>query len=191
MKAETFLRFCKVPYENNYVMASESPTKKCPFITYNDDIVPDSTQIINYLTTKGITPDLDADLTSQEKALTVAVRALVEDSLYFSTCYNRWVSKKPSAGYKNAILAGVPTIIRGPLWKYLQHDVGKTLYRQGISRNTEDEILVFMKRDISAIAELLGEKKWIHGNKGPTSLDAVIFGSLGSSLYLNIEYLFY
>src|SRR6266852_3060407 len=49
-------------------------------------------------------------------------------------------------------------------------------YNQGIARYTPDEIVDKASKDLAAVAEILGENRYLLGTDRPTSFDAVVFG---------------
>lgn len=90
-KLETHLRFCHQPYSVRAGSLSESPKSKLPYVRIGDEkaelpsVISDSTLIIRTLIELGTIEDLNANLSPAQKALDLAIRALLEDKLYFMT----------------------------------------------------------------------------------------------------------
>jgi hypothetical protein len=90
-KLETHLRFCHQSYSVRPGSLSESPKGKLPYVRIEDEnaehssIISDSTLIIRTLVESGTIEDLNVNLSPAQKALDLAVRALLEDKLYFMT----------------------------------------------------------------------------------------------------------
>jgi hypothetical protein len=87
-KLETRLRFSHKKYSTQVGSLSESPKGKLPYILIEDEtpvLISDSTLIIRTLVESGMMEDLNADLTPAQTALDLAIRALLEDKLYFMT----------------------------------------------------------------------------------------------------------
>ena len=67
------------------------PSKgKIPYIEHNGKIVEDSSFIIQHLNSE-YKKDLNAHLTPAEKAIALSFQRLVEDNLYWSLAYQRWL----------------------------------------------------------------------------------------------------
>jgi hypothetical protein len=58
----------------------------------------------------------------------------------------------------------------------LRDDMEDRTYKQGIARYTPDEIVDKASKDLAAVAEILGENRYLLGTDRPTSFDAVVFG---------------
>src|SRR5258706_10715436 len=56
------------------------------------------------------------------------------------------------------------------------YDMEDRTYKQGIARYTPDEIVDKASKDLAAVAEILGENRYLLGTDRPTSFDAVVFG---------------
>jgi glutathione S-transferase len=57
----------------------------------------------------------------------------------------------------------------------------KMLYLQGVLRHSDDEIMEAARRDWQAILPLMGDRPFFFGAE-PTGVDAVLFGTLATSL---------
>src|SRR6202021_4089831 len=64
----------------------------------------------------------------------------------------------------------------GPGLQGLRDDMEDRCYKQGIARYTPDEIVDKASKDLAAVAEILGENRYLLGTDRPTSFDAVVFG---------------
>ncbi len=90
-KLELRLRFSNVSYQTAAGSVRAAPTGKIPYVEVREKDQPslptsavgDSTLIAKYLTERGIIDDLNANLDASVKAQDLAMRALVEDRLYF------------------------------------------------------------------------------------------------------------
>jgi len=85
VKLEARLRFAGVPYKAAAGTPREAPRGKVPYIQLgnNPALIGDSTIIIRTLIDQGIMPDLNKELSGEDKARDLAIRALLEDKLYF------------------------------------------------------------------------------------------------------------
>jgi hypothetical protein len=87
-KLEARLRFAGLAYKTDAGSPRTAPKGKIPYveITKPDsapEMMADSSQIIVNLMEDGALPDLNRDLTPVERAYDVALRALLEEKLYF------------------------------------------------------------------------------------------------------------
>lgn len=84
-KLETRLRLAGIPYRTLFGTRKQAPRGKVPYIGFedNDELIADTTFILRRLVDDGVLPDLNASLTPAQKAQDLAIRALLEDKLYF------------------------------------------------------------------------------------------------------------
>lgn len=91
-KLETRLRFAGLAYRTEAGSLSKAPKGKIPYVTISSKtdstsptpvVLADSTLITERLVKDGVSEDLNAKLSPTEKALDVAIRALLEDKLCF------------------------------------------------------------------------------------------------------------
>ena len=95
-KLEARLRFASLSYRTEAGSLSKAPKGKIPYVAISSKadsgsqapvILADSTLITQRVVEDGVTDDLNARLSPPEKALDSAIRALMEDKLYF---YQVW-----------------------------------------------------------------------------------------------------
>lgn len=87
-KLEARLRFAGIPYKTDRGAPPNGPRGKIPYLSVAEkngatETVSDSTLISEKLVTNGLAEDLNGKLSPAEKAQDMAVRALLEDKLYF------------------------------------------------------------------------------------------------------------
>lgn len=88
-KLEARLRFAGLPYRTEAGSLSQAPRGKIPYVAISTDagvnptVLADSTLIAAKLAEEGVLDDLNAKLSPAEKAHDLALRALLEDKLYF------------------------------------------------------------------------------------------------------------
>ncbi len=89
VKMEVRLRIAGVPYTTEAGSARTAPKGKIPYLELRSgeaetpEAMADSTLMIANLCERGIVPDLNARLSILEKSHDLALRALLEDKLYF------------------------------------------------------------------------------------------------------------
>lgn len=83
-KLDALLRFSGLSYKIGATRPGKGPRGKLPFVGISgaaggsEEIVPDSENAYNELVKRGLVQDLDAGLSEHQKALTVAIAALVD-----------------------------------------------------------------------------------------------------------------
>jgi len=87
-KLEAHLRFCQQPYTVKVGSLSESPKGKLPYVRIEDkngaQVMSDSSLIARSLVERGM-EDLNSNLGPKERGLDLAIRALLEDRIYYYT----------------------------------------------------------------------------------------------------------
>ncbi|KAJ3126486.1 hypothetical protein HK098_007468 [Nowakowskiella sp. JEL0407] len=179
MKLETYLRMTGVKYIVKEVLPSTGPKKKVPYITLNGETIADSQLIIWHLQKiklPGYT-DIDAHLTTDEKILVDSVRLLAEEILYRHIGWERWANPKNAKATRDSIFHDIPFPMRYLVFSIVQKNNTKASQMHGFGRFTHSEQLQFSFRAIDRLSELLGDKRYMLGDK-PCSLDAIVFGEL-------------
>lgn len=186
MKVETYLRMAGLPYECPHgADFRKSPKGKLPYIEDNGKIVADSTFILDYLrATYGDT--LDTRLSAHERALGVVIQRAFEESLYWPVLYSRWIDDAGFAKTKDAFFARMTFPLRQIIPIFARRGLRSQLQGQGTGRHSRDEIYAIGCRDISALADLLGDKAFFLGNE-PASVDATAYAFLANLLWVPID----
>lgn len=177
LKLETYLKVAKVPYENKLTVSmGKSKKKKMPMILDGEALIEDSTFIIEHLKTKhGI--DLDAHLTTEQKAVAKAFQWLCEKVIVDIVVYFRWADKDNWPKFRELIFARAPWLIKVTVANGMAKNVEKTLYKHGMGRFTDEERLKILNDNLAAISAYLGDKKYFFGDQIST-IDTVLFAVL-------------
>jgi len=187
LKLEAYLRFASLKYtvvsQPDFNLA---PKGKLPFIERNGEIYDDSSFIINWINDQ-IDFNPDATLVSDEKAITLATKRLLEDHLYFIIMNHRWLTKD---GYKftKTCFKDIPCFVKPFVLRKIRNNIKNTLYLQGIGRFSDDELYEIANEDIKCLSNLLGESEYIFGTQEPTSLDIYVFSFIASIIQLPYDY---
>lgn len=178
LKLETYLRLAKIPYESvSTVSFKKAPKKKLPFIQIDGEFMGDSTLIIQRLAKMKPEWDLDRHLTTEQRALTVAVQCLLEDSLVAATVHMRWADPSGWKEFGSVVFSGAPAVIRVVVGGMLHKKSIKRSWLHGIGRHKREEILEIADRDMQSVSALLGTKTYFFGDQ-PSSIDCVLYGVL-------------
>lgn len=186
MKVETYLRMAGLQYEcprsaNHF----KSPKGKLPYIDDGGKVVADSTFIVDYL--KATYGDkLDASLSPAERALGVLIQRTFEESLYWTVLYSRWIDDAGFAKVDEAFFAHLEFPLRQLIPIFARRGLRGQLHGQGTGRHSRDEIYAIGCRDITALAEILGDKPYYLGEQ-PSSVDGTGYAFLANLLWVPID----
>ncbi len=186
LKLETYLRIVEIPYE---VVVDATPFRgpkgKLPWIEHEGKKIGDSGLIIEYLESR-LGCDADAGLSGAERAIAHSMRRLIEEDLYWTMVYDRWIVEANWAIVRDVILGGVPAPIRSIISPIARRGVRKQLEAHGIGRHSRDEIHAIGRSDVGAVAEILGDKPFLMGDAA-TQIDATAYGVLANIAGVPIE----
>lgn len=184
MKVETWLRMVNLEYEVRFEDdPRQGPLGKMPWIVDDGVAVPDSTMIIDYLEDK-YSVSLDAALSDQQRAVALAFQRLIEDSLYWTVLFNRWLGNNwPQT--KKVAFGSLPPLVRQVVPVLVQQKLKRDLQGQGIGRHEEETIYEFANRDLDALATYLADKPYFMGDTLST-IDAVLFAFLCSIIQVEL-----
>lgn len=182
VKLETYLRMTGIPFEINYIQdPRKGPKGKLPFIELGQEQIGDSSLVIERL--KHEYDDvLDAHLSKEQHAISLAFQRLIEEHLYWVIAYSRWVPKENWKKTKATYFSGMPPIIRKIVPEMIRKNVVKNIHEQGVGRHTVTEIYEMGCEDITAVSELLGENTYFFNNK-LSSLDAIVYAFVTGIIY--------
>jgi len=185
LKMETYLRLAGHPFQKKRGDVRKAPKRQLPIIEDDGRIVADSRFIIEYLKAKYGDP-LDGHLSAGEKANLHAWQRMLEESLYWTIVYSRWIDDSGWRVFRPLVFGFLPAPLRLIIPSLVRRGVARTLHGQGTLRHSPEEIYGLGLRDVAALATLLGDRPYMLGDK-PTSLDASAAGSLINILHAPVE----
>jgi glutathione S-transferase len=182
MKLETYLRMAGLPFQLvNSGDVFKAPKRKLPYIDDGGTVVADSGLIIDYL--KGRYGDpLDAALSPLQRALATAFQRLFEEDLYWTVVQTRWAEDAGWAKTRQAFFAAMPLPLRWFVPVLARRGLLAEMRGHGMGRHTAGEIHAIGCRDVTAVADFLGDKPFMLGEQ-PTSLDACAHAFLANLLW--------
>jgi glutathione S-transferase len=180
-KVDAYLRLTRLSYRlerHPFLGIGNAPKGKLPFIEDDGERVADSGFIISHLKRRH-GADLDAALEPQDRALSHAIRRMIEEHLYWVLVQQRWRIDENWQHFMSAVfgdgwqadpeLSAILPKVRGGV-------LGQ-LHGHGIGRHSVDEVWRLGEADVDALSLLLGDQPYFLGNM-PTSLDASAFSFL-------------
>jgi len=173
MKLECWLRMAKIPFEVRGADMQKAPKGKIPYVELPDGTrMGDSQLIIEHLTKlHGVT--LDATLGPAQLATARAVRRMLEEGLYFTGIYARWVDDEGWPHTRAAMASFIPRFAV-PFLPLIRRSVRKSIHAQGTGRHAREDIIAMAKADWDAVSILLGDGPYFFGEKA-TSIDATLY----------------
>jgi hypothetical protein len=120
--------------------------------------------------------DLDSHLSLEQKAYSRAILKMNEQSLKWCLAYHRfWLSKN-----KNE--TNLPAIA---YW-LMSFKVYLASYFQGYGRFSIDNFYEFGRRDLKALNDIIGDKKYVLSDDKPSNIDASAFGICVQFIYRDL-----
>jgi glutathione S-transferase len=163
----------EVPYRVETADFRKAPKGKIPFVAIDGKVMGDSQLIIEELERRLGDKALDAGLTPREHAISHAVRRMLEEGTYFIGMHNRWATDEGFRVLSPEFKKVLPRPLR-LLMPVIRGGVKKTLHKQGTGRHTPKELDAMAIADFDAVAELLGDKDFLFGDR-PRTIDASIY----------------
>jgi len=124
-KLEVYLRTYKIPYEMIHtVKPEESPIHKLPFVLFNNELLADSSIIIERLN-KHFDINPDADYSPVLVSVGHSFQRLLEEHLYFCMGYFRFVDPEYWPATKQAFFGELPPVVRQLVPRFVQGPIKK------------------------------------------------------------------
>jgi glutathione S-transferase len=180
MKGEILLRMAGLDYKLDTTGFNKAPKGKLPYLDDNGTVVADST-LIRWHLEQHHKVDFDPGLSKSDQAAAWAFEKMAEDHLYWAMVWNRWVDDVNFNAGPRQFFDEAPAMLRPLIIAKVRHDVRRNLKGQGLGRHTPADIERMAIHGINAIADQLGEKAFLMGER-PCGADASIFGTVASFL---------
>jgi glutathione S-transferase len=181
-KVENYLRMAGLPYQTKLGDPRKAPKGKLPTINDDGTVIADSGAIIEHLK-KRHGDKLDDKLTERQRATGHAITRLLEESLYWPMIYARWIEDDGFALVRDELLRpAMPPIVREIVPGLIRSQIKKQLHAQGTGRHTRAEIYEIGRRDLDALAAMVGDQPYMLGGE-PTSIDATAYAFVGVALW--------
>jgi glutathione S-transferase len=179
-KAEMLLKLAGLPYRTDSGGFRKAPKGKLPYIEDDGTRVADSTFIRFHLEGKhGI--DFDPGLTPEQKAVAWAVEKMCEDHLYWAVVHDRWIDDANFERGPARFFERAPAPIRPLVKMFIRRQVRGKLDGHGMGRHAPADIARLARRDLDALAAVLGDKAFLMGER-PCGADATVFAFVAGVL---------
>ncbi len=186
MKMETYLRMAGLPFEiAPKANMMKAPKGKMPYIEDNGRAIADSSLIIEYLK-RTYGDRLDAKLTSEQRAIALAMQRLMEEHLYWAAVYPRWFEPDGWRLTRQAFFGKLPRPLKAIVPTIARRGMKREMHGHGMGRHSSEEIYAIGKADLGALADFLGDKPFFMGDQ-PSSLDAVAYAFLANLIWVPLD----
>lgn len=187
--------FCYFPGNNENIIKIVSPRgsvvtapkAKLPMIEHGENLVPDSELAIRYLINtfgenKTHLGRIRIKLTPEEQARSVLLTNVTNDSLYQLLLHARWVDLSVWNVVKGLYFGDLPLPFRLLIVPSIRRNMVGWLWGHGYSRYSQKDRVWLARREIDALATILGDHPYFNGDE-PTPVDAAVFGILDNCIY--------
>jgi len=179
-KLETWLRIAHIPYD---VVDTPNPRKgpkgKVPFIEDGSLRIGDSSLIVDHLVkTRGFDPD--ARLDAAQRATALLVQRTLEEHYAFVILYTHFMRAEGWRHMKRTF-DRMPAAVRPLVAGLVRRNMLNILYRQGLLRHSDNEIMEAARRDWQAVLTVMSDGPFFFGSE-PAGIDATLFGTLATTL---------
>lgn len=186
LKLETFLRLAGLDYQVHSVRdPRKAPKGKLPFVKLDGEVIADSA-IIQRRLGERFPLTLDAHLDAAGRARALAIARLCDEHLAMLLLYFRWLDEEGWRQIRTSFFGNLPAPLRLLLPPLVRRRMRRALWAQGLGRHRLEELLIFAREDLQALADLLGEAPFFGGER-PCSADAAAYGILANLLLCRLD----
>lgn len=176
LKLEAWLRMVGLKYDIREVVdPRKGPKGKLPYIKDDEQVVADSSMIIDYLK-KQYSINIDLHLSLSDRAVALAFERMLDEHLYWALLYNRWVDDN-WVKTKEAFFSTLPVVLKGIVPAVAQKNIKSELDGHGMGRHSREEVYERANQDLKALTDFLGDKPYLMGDK-PSTVDATLYAYL-------------
>ncbi len=179
-KAEMLLKIAGLPYRSAEMSFRQAPKGKVPYIEDGGRFIADSHFIRRHIE-DAYRSDFSGGYPAERQALAWSVERMLEEHFYWLMVYDRWMvdanfKKGPLQFFRRA-----PAPVRPIVAPMIRRMVRKSLHAQGLGRHSDAERLELGKGDIDAVASLLGDNRYLLGDR-ISGADATVFSFMLGTL---------
>ncbi|EGT46528.1 hypothetical protein CAEBREN_28303 [Caenorhabditis brenneri] len=181
LKIETFLRANRIKHEvvGTWLTLRQSPRGLLPFIELNGQQISDS-QVIVWKLQKHF--DCEDKLEGADRGTARAVERMIDVSTNYGLLVDKTVNNAHLLLSRQVSNLPLPAFLTNYLAKGFSNTARKrvngVLGKLDVAEQKE-----LLRRDIQAIDDILGDKKFLFGDR-ITSVDCSVFGQIGAVFYL-------
>ncbi|MBI4920175.1 MAG: glutathione S-transferase family protein [Devosia nanyangense] len=177
LKLIKWLELAGIPYRQAIENSpGKGPKGKNPWIELDGERIGD-TEIIIGLLAKRSGFDIEAELSPEQKALSHAVRRMLEEHFHQVLEWELFAHANGAAYIRDLAATMVPRPLAGTAASVYSRRFHKQLHARGIARHSDEIIAAKGKADVDAVEALLGEKLFLVADR-PSMADVTAYGLL-------------
>jgi glutathione S-transferase len=178
LKLLKWLDLAGIPYDQVIEdVPSRGPKGKSPWIELDGERIGDSEVIIELLA-KRSGFDIDRGLTAEQRALSHALRRMLEEHFHMVFEWELFVHPAGIEAVRGMAARMVPAVMVRPVAMMICRHFRNQLGARGIARHSAGTIAAKGEADLDAIEAILGDKPFLVGNR-PAMADMSAYGLLG------------
>ncbi|MEM1400449.1 MAG: glutathione S-transferase family protein [Pseudomonadota bacterium] len=186
VKAEILLKMSGLPFRiERETNPGVGPLGKLPALRDGKRLIGDSELIRQYLATH-YQVEFDRGLSARDRAAAHAFARMLEERTYWAIVHSRWIDEGNWVNLKKAYFSTMPGLLRRIFPSLIRARVRRDLKGQGLGRHDPQSIEAFALDDLKAVADWLGDKPFMLGDR-PTTLDATVYGMVVSFIQPGFE----
>lgn len=162
-----------------------APKGKLPYIDDNGKIIADSFFILKHLQSNYDSP-LDQPLTDEQRAISNLIVKSLDENFYWCIVHSRWVRDDTWPIIKQRFFGEMPFPLAQIVPFVARRGVKSALMKQGLSKHSDEEILVIAKDTLTSLSALLGDKRYMWGDN-PTTLDAIVYAFVAQVTLIELD----
>jgi len=175
-KTEVQLKMAGLAYIKARGRSDASPKGQLPFIEDGGELIADSTFIRLHIESRhGV--DLDAGLSSEQRAQAWMIERMVENHLGWCMVHARWLLKPNFDKGPSHFFDHAPDGVR----EAARRQVNANVRAVGVGRHSDEEIADLGEKSLDALSGLLGDRPYLMGDR-PTGVDAIAFAQVAAIL---------
>lgn len=160
----------------------ENPRRMVPMANIYGTMVDDSSRILDQIN-KHFQTDPDSFLTPEQANMGFLIQRLLTDSLYFVVLYLNFATEPGRLMVKNFFPKDMPSAVAALVIPMVNRHQMERLQGQGIASLTEEQVCEKGKKDLEALAKILGTNEHILGTAKPTLYDTDVYAFVAPLFY--------
>jgi glutathione S-transferase len=177
LKLLKWLELAGIPFTLvNEDLSNKGPKGKNPWIELDGERVGDTEIIIDLLSRRSGF-DIDAGLMPDQRALSHAVRRMVEEHFHMVLEWELFVHPSGIEGARELSANAVPPPLVGLATSYMTRHFARQLHARGMARHAPEIIAAKARADLDAIEALIGHGPYLVGTHRSMA-DVAIYGLL-------------
>lgn len=178
MKAQMLMKIAELDFKVDKGGFNKAPKGKQPYLEDAGEVVADST-FIRFHIEKKYGFDFNAGLDSRDNGVAWALEKMCEDHLYWVLIMERWNNLDNFNRGPRVFFDAAPAPIRPLIAAMIRKKVIKATKAHGLGRHSVQEVHQLAKKAIDAVADILGDNKYVMGDK-VCGADATVYSFIAA-----------